>query len=276
MDEAYWWDPGAGNATRDVLYDRCVASLVHTNASDFRLAGFWLGHGEGNRARDCVAVGVEGSKSSSGFTWPEHPGTKGDGTVWGFSDCVAHNNKVNGIFVWQNNSGKSVIDDFVAYHNGRSGIEHGAYKNNYFYRDSILYANGEAGAFVHAVSGGEVPLGFHNVLFDGAGRNGYAIIFERHTAPPGRPTQITDSTFRGYTKAAFGFIAESAKNPDTVDVVDCTYAGNEFWLDAAIDPDSLIRVQDPTHGALALRRKDQPGVYNAKWNASVTPISKFA
>ena len=42
---------------------------------------------------------------------------------------LSHNNKVNGIFVWQNNPGKSVIDRFVAYHNGKAGIEHGAYKN---------------------------------------------------------------------------------------------------------------------------------------------------
>jgi hypothetical protein len=276
MDEAYWWDPGAGNATRDVLYDRCVASLVHTNDNEFRLAGFWLGHGEGNRAIGCVATGIDGQKNAAGFSWPENPGPRTDGTVWGFKDCVAHNNKVNGIFVWQNNNGKSVISDFVAYHNGRSGIEHGAYKNNYVFKDSILYGNGQAGAFVHAVSGGEIPLVFSKVLFDAAGRSSYAIIFERHTAPPGQPTEVTGCTFKGYTKAAFGFVAESAKIPDTVDVVGCTYAANEFWLESAIDPASVIRVQDPKHGALALRRKDQPGVYTPDWNASVTPIAKFA
>ncbi|MGH2726457.1 MAG: hypothetical protein ACRDKS_05725 [Actinomycetota bacterium] len=276
MSQAFWWDPGEGNATRDGLWDRCLSSLVHTDGNEFRLSGFWLGHGEGNRAIGCVAVGVQGSKNASGFQWPESPGPREDGTVWGFKDCVAHNNKVNGIFVWQNNAGKSVIDRFVAYHNGKAGIEHGAYKNVYQYKNSTLYANGLAGALVWAVSGNVVPLSFVNVVFDGAGRNDYSILTQRHTAPPNRPTKVTGCTFKGYKKAAFGLLDNSQKNPDTVDVVDCTFAANEFWLANDIDPDTLVRVQDAKLGTIALRRSDQPGTYHPEWNARVTSIPTFA
>ena len=76
MSSAYWWDPGAGNATRDAVLDRCVASNVHTDGTDFRLSAFWLGQGEGNVAIGCVAVGVLGNKNASGFQWPEDAGTE--------------------------------------------------------------------------------------------------------------------------------------------------------------------------------------------------------
>ena len=276
MSAAYWWDPGPGNATKDAFFDRCVASYLHTDGNDYRLSAFWLGHGEGNTAHGCVGVGVVGGKNSSGFQWPESPGPRTDGTVWDFKDCVSHNNKANGIFVWQNNSGPSVIDRFVAYHNAKSGIEHGAYKNDYRYQNSILYGNGQAGAFVWAVSGGQAPLSFVNVLFDGAGHNDYAISFQRHSAPPSQTTKVTGCTFKGYKVAAFGLTDNSALNPDTVDVVNCTFGANQFYLGNQIDKSTVLRVQDPKLGTIALRRFDQPGTYHPAWNARVTSISKFS
>lgn len=276
MGDAYWWDPGEGNATRDALYDRCVASLVHDTGNDFRLTGFWLGHGIGNTARGCVAVGVAGRKSAAGFLWPEKPGARGDGSVWGFRDCVAHNNNVNGIFVWQNNDGQSVIDRFTAFHNGKYAIEHGAYRNVYVYKNSVLYGNGIGAAAIHAVSGQVVPLSFDNVVFDGAGRNEYLVSFEKHTAQPDHPTKITGCTFRGYKKSALGLLNKSGQSPDQVDAVNCSFAANEFWLGDGIDPKTVIRVQDSKHGSVALRPKGQPGTYHPEWNASVTDIANFA
>jgi hypothetical protein len=262
MSAAYWWDPGPENVTRDVLYDRCVASLVDTGtAGQFRHTGFGLGFGGGNSARGCVAVGVTGARNASGFMWPEPTGSdsRGNGgSVWGFVDCVAHNNKVNGIFVWQNNKGKSVIDRFVGYHNGKAGIEHGAYKNIYQYRNSFLYGNGEAGAMVAAVSGEEVPLAFTNVLFDGAGQSNYLIRFTKHQTEG----------------SAFGVI-DSVAHPDHVDVVDCAFSANEFWLEDKIDPTTVIRVQDSKLGSIALKPKGQPGTYHPEWNASVSDIANF-
>src|SRR5258708_24804180 len=58
FEDAYWWDRSdrsgiGGPPTDDVLYDRCVASLVRTDPPfrGFRLAGFFLGAGTGNVAR---------------------------------------------------------------------------------------------------------------------------------------------------------------------------------------------------------------------------------
>lgn len=281
MEEAYWWDPGPGNATQDVLYDRCVASNVRTDPDfrGFRLAGFWLGHGVGNRMRDCVAVGVRGAVSSSGFIWPEGSGagrSAGDG-VWGFEDSVAHNNKVDGIFAWQNDNNRHRIVRFVGYHNGQAGIDHGAYTNNYEFKDSVLYGNGVAALLLHAVSGAAAPgLDFSKVVFDAAGMSNYAVLAERHTLPAKRHTSFTGCSLRGMKKAAFGVVETSGKNADLIDVVSCSFTGNEFWLGDGIVADTLIRVQDAKHGTIAIRRSDQQGTYSPDWNAKVEPIAPFA
>lgn len=279
MSAAYWWDMGPEHVTKDLLYERCVASKVTVGSvGQFRHTGFALGFGGANRALGCVAVGVTGTKNASGFHWPEPVGVFGkdnpNESVWGFVDCVAHNNKVNGIFVWQNNPGKSVIDRFVAYHNGRAGIEHGAYRNVYQYRNSTVYGNGEAGVMVAAVSGQAVPLAFTNMLFDGAGLNDYAITFSKHNAKGSQPTQVRGCTFKGYKKAAFSIFEN--KNADNVDVVGCAFGGNEFWLADKIEPATVVRVQDAKLGSIALRPKGQPGTFHPEWNASVSDIANFA
>lgn len=169
FDEGYWWDdapdtrtPGA--RTDDVLYSKCVASLVRSDPPfrGYRLAGFHLGRGRGSAARGCVAVGVRGNENAAGFIWPE--GSEG---IWDFEDCVAHNNSVNGIFIWQNTDRHHVIERFVAFHNGRAGIEHGAYLNSYVYRNVDLVGNSLAGVILHAESDHQGSLRFENVKVDG-------------------------------------------------------------------------------------------------------------
>lgn len=279
MEEAYWWDPGAGNATDDVLYDRCVASAVRTDPDfrGFRLAGFWLGHGDGNRLRDCVAVGVSGAVTSSGFVWPENASGSREVGVWGFQDCVAHNNKMNGIFIWQNDSNHHRIDGFIGFHNGQAGIDHGAYANVYEFKDSILYGNGKAALLLHAVSGTKSPgLRFSNVVFNAAGMTDHAVLAERHTLPAGRHTRFSGCSFLGAERGAFGVVDGQGKNADLIDVVDCAFNGNEFWLANGIVADTLIRVQDDKLGSLAVRRSDQQGTYKPQWNARVETIAPFA
>ena len=164
FDEAFWWD--GGDLTDDVILSRCVASLVRSDPSfrGYRLTGFALGKGVDNTVRDCVAVGIRGNENASGFLWDE--GAEG---VWTFEDCVAHNNAVNGIFVWQNTGKRHLIDRFVAYHNGKSGIEHGAYLNAYVFRDVSLVGNDEAGVILHAESMGPGELRFERPKVLGAG-----------------------------------------------------------------------------------------------------------
>ena len=63
----------------------------------------------------------------------------------------AHN-ETNGIFVWQNTATTPhFVDNFVAFHNGQSGIDHGAYNTmGYHYRNSKSINNGVDGLTQHA------------------------------------------------------------------------------------------------------------------------------
>jgi hypothetical protein len=305
MDEAYWWDPGDGSESHDTLYEGCVASHVRTEPDDrgFRLSGFWLGHGHGNTVRDCVAIGVSGARNSSGYVWPEraslsmeerqgdkrqyNAGGQGaqksegerdrESGIWTFENCVAHNNALDGIFVWQNSAGSHVVDGFVGYHNGKAGIEHGAYHNRYQYRNATLYGNGEAAVILHAVAGPPPPRqAFIGLRCDGAERSDYLVVTgENHPLPASVPTDFRGCSFRGARKAAFGLLSDGSENPDWLDVVDCSFEGNEFWLSSGIHPESAVRVQDAAHGSLELRRADQAGSTKPQWNARVTPIARF-
>ena len=204
FDEAYWWDgapdtrtPGA--RTDDVLYSRCVASLVRSDPDfrGYRLAGFHLGRGKGSVARGCVAVGVRGNDDAAGFAWPE--GSEG---IWGFEDCVAHNNSVNGIFVWQNTDRRHVIDRFVAYHNGQAGIEHGAYLNSYVYRNVDLVGNSLAGVLLHAEAGHHGGLRFENVMVDGRGITNFAFLGAEPILDGG-PAIVCSPSITGVTQSDY-------------------------------------------------------------------------
>jgi hypothetical protein len=273
FEGAYWFDPRRRHkkrlpGTNDTLYERCVASLVRTDPP-FRpnWGAYLMGTGRGNVARSCVAVGVGGQKTSCGFYWSKLSA----GGVWGFEDCVAHNNAADGIFAYQNNGSAHVISRFRAYHNGRAGIEHGAYKNRFTYQDSALYGNLEAAIVIHALSKPAPRIRMNRLVCDGAGLSDHAVVMTRHFID-GDPVEITGCTFRGYKKAAFACTFNGNSNPDRAIVANCTFEGNQFWLEPSIHPDTEIRVRDALLGDLMLRRWDQPGVLQPEWNASVSPI----
>jgi hypothetical protein len=104
FEEAYWWDDST--VTDDTRYDHAIAALVRTDPAfrGFRLSGFELGRGSGNSVSDSTAVGVQGNIDASGFTWPES--ANAEPNTWEFTEAVSHNNKVDGIFVWQNTNGR--------------------------------------------------------------------------------------------------------------------------------------------------------------------------
>ncbi|MDQ3957899.1 MAG: hypothetical protein M3273_06200 [Actinomycetota bacterium] len=278
FEDAFWWDfrpQGQGSdppQSNFVLYDRCVASLVQTE-HEFSLAGFSLNAGKENEARGCVAVGVQGTGDSSGYKWPE--GSQGG--VWNFHDCVAHNGANHGIWTWQNGAAIHVIDRFVGYYNQKAGISHGAYRNAYQYRNSVLYGNKDCGVEVHAAAKDENPMIFTNLLCDGAGIAGYGIRADKHRLSFERPAQILDCTFRGNRNADIGWVYDGKEptQPEMFDVVRCKYQGKEFLLGDGIHEKTRIRVMDDTHGTIALRRADQQGVLRPDWNAAVTPIQPF-
>ena len=136
---AFWWDPPAFQSqdqtdnTNDTLWERNLAYHVTNAAGDnrgFRLSAFELGAGVGNVVRDSVAFHVDPShrKDCSGFQWPEIHHNQP--LTWGFENNASFQSDCNGIFVWQNNSQDHLIDGFIG-----DGIDHGAYTNDYIYRN---------------------------------------------------------------------------------------------------------------------------------------------
>ncbi|MGH2785766.1 MAG: hypothetical protein ACRDJ1_10930 [Actinomycetota bacterium] len=202
QDVSYWYDPGAPEAPNDTLYDGALAGYVRPTplqGQGYRLTGFWLGLGSGNACRRCVAFGVQGAKNASGFGWPE-----GEFGIWTFEDSIAHNNKRDGIFVWQNHAIGHSIDRFVAYYNGYAGIEHGAYTNEYHFRDNILFGNSQAGVVLHATSPNAPPLtSFEKTYVDGAGISKNAVLLERPTNLDQPPTLWCGATIVNLTGPAY-------------------------------------------------------------------------
>ncbi|MGH3118777.1 MAG: hypothetical protein ACRDQ2_17015, partial [Gaiellales bacterium] len=272
-EDAYWWD--VPDDTDDVVYDRCVASLVqipHGLEGFHTLSGFRLNRGRGLAALGCVAVGIQGGKNSNGYHWPSQANSS-EG-VWLFEDCVSHNNRSLGAYIWQNTSKIHPVTRMICYHNGISGILHGAYKNPYRYEECIFYGNGQFAIILHAVSTDEIPLRFVDVVCDQAGSSERCVATANHVFPPPIPTKFERCDFRGSATSAIGFFAEN--NADQIDFSDCTYAGNEFFLADSISASTYIRVFGPAvegDGSIALRRSDQPGgELFPNWNAKVYDI----
>lgn len=155
MEDAYWWDLPPDNGTSSennsngVLYDSCIAAIIKSDpiSKGYRLAGFLLGSGIGNKITNCVVIGNHGNAGAAGFIWPESSNYTFN--LWIFENNIAHNNKNNGIFVWQNDPHNHIINGFVGYNNGNNGIEHGAYTNAYKYKN-ISLVNNKNGILLHA------------------------------------------------------------------------------------------------------------------------------
>jgi len=272
FEEAYWWDRTAKRdspvTTNNTLWDRCVASMVQAQSpKGHRLAGFVLGPGSGNTSRDCVAIGVGGLSEATGFQWPETKGVQG---IWAFHDAVAHNNKHHGSWTWQNLRGRHVIQRLVGYHNGQSGIFHGAYANQFDYRDCVLYGNRDAAVTVKASSMSGLPLRFTRMWCDGAGFSDYVFQTQRHALPAAQPTIIASSTFLGYRKAAVGLTSSKSRYPDDITLSHCSFRGNELWLDSDIARDSRVQLDPSVRSARLARPKGERGALRPEWNAVVS------
>jgi hypothetical protein len=274
MDGAYWWDPPADDGhhmheSNHIVWERCVASLVNKEYKNpaGRLNGFLLGAGMDNVVRDCVAVGVQRSIDASGYLWPPSAGN-----TWVFKDNISHNNFFHGVFNWTNREKQLATRGLVAYHNGKTGITHGAYLSPHIYRDVTLYGNPEAAIKLIALSNGGNPVHFLNAYCNGAGLSEYAVVTDKHRFPAKTPIRFERSTFRGYRKAAVHVIDDYAKTgtPDLIDFVNCTFRGNEFWLGSKVAPKTRLRVRDAEHGKLTVRRSDQSGARRGRWNARVS------
>jgi hypothetical protein len=289
MDGAYWWDNApdnrtAGDETHDTLYDRAVAAKVRTDPDfrGYRLAGFSLLQGLRNEVRNSVAVGVQGNEDASGFSWPESSGANGHG-VWKFeTGNVAHNNKVDGIFAWQNDGQPHRISGFTAYHNGAFGIDHGAYQNGYQYDHSTLYGNGagairsRASSWFEETKGEWVRLRFDNLLLDGASISPYLIVADDHVGQTiESPTLITNTVMRGFTKAAVAMRPEEHNEPYAFDMVRDRIPERAFSLAAGIPTVDHIRVQNGDTAYQVTTMDSGRGRPVPAWNARRSSIGPF-
>jgi hypothetical protein len=209
VGDAYWWDLDA--FTNASVWDRCVASRV---GSGGRVAGFNLGLHDRrvanaiNTVRGCVAVGMLdddydlaglNSNDNAGFTWPEididDVSEEFLGTPWVFDANVAHNCGGNGMFVWQNDSHPHLVSRARVF-NCSVGINHGAYGNNYVYRDVIMRGVHRA-IWQHASSGGR--MSYERV--DAAVLGPQAVQLNSATGGlPSDPIDFRSCRFTGYTQ----------------------------------------------------------------------------
>lgn len=155
---ALWWDdPGTNEScsfqkfctvdnSNDIVYDHVLVDGVTNGPGDsrgFTLAAFNLGAGSGNVVKNSVAINVNPShvKDCSGFKWPSDANQNEGGNVWVFQNNYSFSGKsgpsasggpdaCHGIFVWQNDGNHHIINGFTG-----GGIDHGAYKNRYEYRN---------------------------------------------------------------------------------------------------------------------------------------------
>lgn len=188
-EAAYWWDPG--DLTHDLLYDHALAMLVrdHPETRGYSNRGFSLEGGEGNAVVDSAAVGVVGRKvNAGGFHWPSSANNS-DG-VWRFEDNVAHNNQTGGLTAWQNDGQPHVVADSVAYQNQGPGISHGAYLNDYTYRNVVLFGNG-AGIEQHALGASD------GQRFVGIDTGGDDLVITKHRLSGDGPVVYENLRLRG-------------------------------------------------------------------------------
>ncbi|GJF30741.1 hypothetical protein KNE206_34410 [Kitasatospora sp. NE20-6] len=275
-EDAYWWDGPLDTRTPqapsdDIVYESCVASrtVYEPAPRGYRLTGFALGAGTGGIARDCVAVGVQGAEGASGFEWPE----TSEG-VWTFERCLAHNNLQNGIFVWLNARHHHTVTQFVAYHNGASGIEHGAYLNDFDYTAGVLYGNAAAGVTVHAL-GRDAGTVLDGLLVDAAGQSDHAIVTAKHQLA-GTTVTIGRCRLTGYRKAGIAFRATADGQPDDIAVLDCSFdgkaGGTEVWLDPDSPPPTRIVLRRAGERQAVRLTKPAAGAAAGPWNAATAPV----
>ena len=179
-DNGYWWDEAS--QSHDIVYDGCAAMLVRPmpHFEGYNTHGFMLGEGNGLVAKNCVAVAVQGNNvNAGGFHWP-----RSASSVWLFEDNVAHNNRGPGIGVWGNDDKPHVLTRVSTYRN-TFGILHGAYLNNYAYRDISAFGN-ETDLY---------HLALGNIIYERAKFGGVTI--GNHVLQSPSATRFVDCVFGG-------------------------------------------------------------------------------
>lgn len=241
FEALYWWDHG--HVSSDITWERCVGSKVLPDVSyrGHRAAAFVLMVGTGNRVIDCVAVGVQGATDASGFHWPDVSSTTA--SMWESRGCVSHNNKIAGIFVWQNTGDDHFVSDQFIY-NCPFGVRHGAYGNRYRYERLTVYAGLPVRSQAMSPLGPN-PQRWVDCVFNATGP--YGIDAPDHVAVDTIPVEFHRCTFSGQTVSVWRGVPGGVR-PDKYDFVDCTMSGTRYVFQPGAPTDSVVRFQN---GAVA-------------------------
>jgi hypothetical protein len=230
LEAAFWWD--FQENSHDILYENNLLALVSMNGVGGAQTGMLLNMGDGNVARDNVAVYASGGDvhNRGAFEW----NTDSEG-IWIFENNLAHSTAA-GIFVWQNTSFNHVISNFESYNN-RLGIMHGAYGNSYTYRHGYHY---NSPVEVEATSGNSNGVVFDSITFDAAGAE-YAVLFHDSPIPSGESNKWLRCDFRAYTKAGLRLYSSMPfsnveKQFKYGDLIACSFEGEAFVLDQSGAP----------------------------------------
>lgn len=229
--DAYWWD--LGDSSDYVVYEGCIASDVHVDGRDrYSTNGFFAAQSDEPLScamRGCVATGVHGP-DSAGFFW-----TNDSVGVWAFEDCLAHNNEVNGIRVWQNTSLTHPIDRFTAYQ-CHTGVAHGAYANAYQYHGVELH-DCDTAIRLTAVTASDdgALLEFHDVAVTEAATD---LVLADAPVDPSGPVDFRRCTFDSVVVEATH--DEHAKHWD---LVDCGVTPEQIDVQS-VAGDTTLRVRD--------------------------------
>jgi LAGLIDADG-like domain len=231
-DIAYWWDDGVQNLSKDITYDRCVASKCYGRAA-FRLGTVEdLRYGEisamKSKCINCVAVdAITGNDGNGAFFWES--GIEG---VWIFENCVAHNCENNGIQIWQNSDTGHIIDGFIAYRCGSYGIKLGAYGNPYEFFRVRCVENGTA-PFNQLTVAQLAYMGDPRTLremsqvvdsyFDASGAPNAYWIASGSAVGGAEPMLVQNCRFKGYTQAALRVVEHNSEFPNGIRVEGCTF-----------------------------------------------------
>ena len=286
-ESAYWWDEDG--RSDDVTFDRCTAAKGRAaDGRGYSMGMFTLGATRGSTAVGCVAVGLDAGVTSSGFTWP-HFANDAPG-AWAVTDCVSHNHRSEGFYVWSNRTGSpSSVVNAVAYANGDCGVQHGAYTNLISFRGGVLVGNGGAGLtgqggdparcaplVLTVVNNSGAPLvALRDVVLDGSGLAKALVRRLNGPLDATAPYQLVGCTFLGLADKGSVFdIAEGVERGK------CS-----TWIDvvaAKVGPagrDLLptdVALTSPAPG-FKLRYQSQDGTRAWKLNAKgvVTPIAPF-
>ena len=229
--EAFWWDEG--DSSDDIIFDRAVAAGVRravNGDNHHRLGVFYLGLGDNVSVTNSVVVGMlrENAENRSAYLWPED-----DEATWFFRGNRAHNNEVNGIFVWQNNSFPHIIEDFTAYYNEQAGVSHGAYENAYVYNGLTLLGNGTA---VVSQALGEANEIADTQIWANIKTNGGTLRIDEHALEGETPVRFLNCDF-GRVE-----VDEDGGQRGEYDFINCGLEPNDFDLSGARS-DSVFRVQ---------------------------------